>query len=281
MDRSRKSRLGTGEVDRGMRHGSRPARCPAPRAARGSAGSSVGGSARRPPGCRVVAEHLSAVAPISWARSTAFTMPVANGRWAPRRRPSEASGASYDAGAMHHDLLTALRALADLARLRIAGRLAGGPASEAELAADLGLPPRAAVRRQPRQARRGGSRVGRRRRPGARATRSGPRPSTSWVGACAELEPDAQAGDGTGVGLAGEHLPTDVARVLRGYFEADRLTTIPGPAGPSDWSCLRYPRDRCFTEDRLVSGEGGQPAAGDLPSDVAALRRVTWSTRGC
>ena len=40
------------------------------------------------PGRRVVGEDLAgALAPISWARSAALTMPSARGRWAPRRRP--------------------------------------------------------------------------------------------------------------------------------------------------------------------------------------------------
>src|SRR6478752_6344360 len=41
-----------------------------------------------------------AVAPISWARSTALTMPWPSGRWAPRRRPSGSIGECYDASPM-------------------------------------------------------------------------------------------------------------------------------------------------------------------------------------
>ena len=50
------------------------------------ASSSIGGSARRRQAVGLSVQIWSASAPISWARSTARTMPVASGRWAPMRR---------------------------------------------------------------------------------------------------------------------------------------------------------------------------------------------------
>jgi hypothetical protein len=44
-----------------------------------------------------------AVAPIVDARSTAAASPDATDRWAPSRRPSGSTDASYDAGTMAHD----------------------------------------------------------------------------------------------------------------------------------------------------------------------------------
>ena len=50
-----------------------------------------GGSARRRQAVGLSAKIWIALAPISCARSTALTIPAPSGRWAPRRRPSEAS----------------------------------------------------------------------------------------------------------------------------------------------------------------------------------------------
>jgi len=171
---------------------------------------------------------------------------------------------------MDHDLLTALRALADPTRLRIAGRLAGGPASEAELATDLDLPP-AVVRRQLAKLVEAGLVSAGSGDPGARhALRL---EAVSAVGRrLAELEPDARADSGPGVGPAGEPLPTDVARVLRGYFEADRLTTIPA-RGSKRLVVLRYLRDRIFTEDRPYPEKEVNQRLAIFHPDVASLRR--------
>jgi DNA-binding transcriptional ArsR family regulator len=171
---------------------------------------------------------------------------------------------------MDHDLLTALRALADPTRLRIAGRLAGGPASEAELAADLGLP-LAAVRRQLAKLVEAGLVSDGGDDHGARHTLR--IEAVNAVGRrLAELEPDAQTETGPGVGPAGERLPTDVARVLRGYFEADRLTTIPA-TGSKRLVVLRYLRDRIFTEDRPYPEKEVNQRLAIFHPDVAALRR--------
>jgi DNA-binding transcriptional ArsR family regulator len=171
---------------------------------------------------------------------------------------------------MDHDLLIALRALADPTRLRIAGRLAGGAASEAELAADLDLPP-AVIRRQLAKLVEAGLVSA------SAADTSGRHAlrieAVSAVGRrLADLEPDARAETGPGVGPAGEDLPADVARVLRGYFEADRLTTIPA-TGSKRLVVLRYLRDRCFTEDRAYPEKEVNQRLAIFHPDVASLRR--------
>ena len=57
-------------------------------AARGTRAISGDGSARRRQAVGLSLKIWSAVAPISAARSAALTMPSAEARWAPRRRPS-------------------------------------------------------------------------------------------------------------------------------------------------------------------------------------------------
>jgi DNA-binding transcriptional ArsR family regulator len=171
---------------------------------------------------------------------------------------------------MDHDMLTALRALADPTRLRLAGYLAGMPATESDLAADLGLPG-ATVRRQ----------LAKLVDAGLVATtddhhgvRHALRPEA--IGALgrrlAALEPDARSDAGPGVGPAGEPLPADVAHVLRGFFEADRLTTIPATEAKR-LIVLRYLRDRCFTEDRPYPEKEVNQRLAIFHPDVASLRR--------
>jgi hypothetical protein len=171
---------------------------------------------------------------------------------------------------MDHDMLTALRALADPTRLRLAGRLADKPATESDLAADLGLPG-ATVRRQ----------LAKLVDAGLVATtdddhgvRHALRPEA--IGALgrrlAALEPDARSDAGPGVGPAVEPLPADVAHVLRGFFEADRLTTIPATEAKR-LIVLRYLRDRCFTEDRPYPEKEVNQRLAIFHSDVASLRR--------
>ena len=171
---------------------------------------------------------------------------------------------------MDHDLLTALRALADPTRLRIAGRLAGHAASETDLAADLGLAP-GTLRRQLARLVDAGLVSVSGEGPGARhALRL---EAVAALGRrLAELEPDAREPSGPGVGPAGEDLPADVARVLRAFFEADRLTTIPA-TGSKRLVVLQYLRDRCFTEDRAYPEKEVNQRLAIFHPDVAALRR--------
>jgi DNA-binding transcriptional ArsR family regulator len=171
---------------------------------------------------------------------------------------------------MDHDLLTALRALADPTRLRLAGRLAGRPATESDLAAELGLSG-ATVRRQLTQLVDAGLVAV---TDDVHGVRYALRPEAIGAlgRALAALEPDAHVDSGPGVGPAGEALPADVARVLRGFFEADRLTTIPATESKR-LVVLHYLRDRCFTKDRpYLEKEVNQRLAIFHP-DVASLRR--------
>ena len=74
------------------------------------------------------------------------------------------------------------------------------------------------------------------------------------------------------VGPDGRPLPGDVARILRGYVDDDRLTAIPANLAQRE-VVLTYLRDRCFTEDRpYPEKEVNQRLALFYP-DVAALRR--------
>ena len=57
------------------------------------------GSARRRQAVGLSVKICSASAPISWARSTAFTIPPPSGRWAPSRRPSGSMAAIVRCGA--------------------------------------------------------------------------------------------------------------------------------------------------------------------------------------
>ena len=60
--------------------------------------------------------------------------------------------------------------------------------------------------------------------------------------------------------------------MLRGYFEADRLTTIPA-TGSKRLVVLRYLRDRIFTEDRAYPEKEVNQRLAIFHPDVAALRR--------
>jgi DNA-binding transcriptional ArsR family regulator len=171
---------------------------------------------------------------------------------------------------MDHDMLTALRALADPTRLRLAGRLGGEPATESDLAADLGLSG-ATVRRQLAKLVDAGLVAA---IDDGHGVRHALRPEA--IGALgrrlAALEPDARSDAGPGVGPAGEPLPADVARVLRSFFEADRLTTIPATESKRI-VVLRYLRDRCFTEDRPYPEKEVNQRLAIFHPDVASLRR--------
>ncbi len=171
---------------------------------------------------------------------------------------------------MDHDLLTALRALVDPSRLRIAGRLSAGPASETDLARELGLPPPALRRQLAKLVDAGLVSVSGEGQGARHALR--PEALGALGRRLAELEPDARGESGPGVGPAGEDLPPDVARVLRAFFEADRMTTIPA-SGTKRLVVLRYLRDRCFPEDRAYPEKEVNQRLAIFHPDVAALRR--------
>ena len=73
-------------------------------------------------------------------------------------------------------------------------------------------------------------------------------------------------------GPAGEPLPPDVERVLRGFFKDGRLTTIPAKERKR-LVVLRYLRDQVFTEDRTYQEAEVNQRLALFHRDVAALRR--------
>ncbi len=175
---------------------------------------------------------------------------------------------------MDHDLLAALKTFTDPTRLRIIGRLATSPATSAELVEALDLSP-AVVRRH----------LGRLTAAGlvaeATSTPTAPIRFTLRIEALDDLgrrlaalddDADAAAASGPGVGPAGEVMPADEAKILRGFFERDRLVAIPSQHS-KQLVVLRYLRDRCFTEDRTYPEKEVNQRLALFHPDVATLRR--------
>jgi len=73
-------------------------------------------------------------------------------------------------------------------------------------------------------------------------------------------------------GPAGEPLPPETAKVLRGFFKDGRLVTIPARASKR-LVVVRYLRDRVFTEDRAYPEAEVNQQLALFHRDVAALRR--------
>ncbi len=170
--------------------------------------------------------------------------------------------------AMEPVLLAALKALADPMRLRIAGRLADAAMTEAALAAALRSSPGAIRRHLERLAAVG--LVERHETAGEvryRLRIDGFHALGRRIAAA-----DGSGDPGPGVGPDGSPLPADVARVLRGYFDDDRLTAIPANLGKRT-IVLTYLRDRCFIEDRPYPEKEVNQRLGLFHPDVATLRR--------
>ncbi len=68
-------------------------------------------------------------------------------------------------------------------------------------------------------------------------------------------------------------LPTEVARVLRGFFAERPARRRSRPSGANACVVLRYLRDRCFTEDRPYPEKEVNQRLALFHPDVAALRR--------
>lgn len=165
------------------------------------------------------------------------------------------------------DVIAALKALNDPTRLRIVGRLAARPASNEQLAADLGLPARVVVR-QVDLLRRSGV-VG----PPGRT----PAPvlvlridTLHAIGrALAEHE---RASTGHRATDLGEHVTDDDARILRGYLEDGRLTAIPAQSGKRS-VVLRWLLEQVFREEREYPEKEINQRLALFHPDVASLRR--------
>jgi DNA-binding transcriptional ArsR family regulator len=175
---------------------------------------------------------------------------------------------------MDHTTLQALRALTDATRLRIVGRLATAPASAATLGGELDLSP-GVVRRQLGLLISAGlvAEVS-----AANDTGTEPRyrvrsETLDGLGrALAATEQGDGVAAGPGIGPAGESMPPEDARVLRGFFAEDRLVSIPAH-GSKRLVVLRYLRDRCFVEDRPYPEKEVNQRLALFHPDVAALRR--------
>ena len=174
---------------------------------------------------------------------------------------------------MDHELLLALKALADPNRLRVAGACAGAPRTAPELSAELRMPEPAIRRHLDRLVAAGLVEitpagddqpiaryslrvdaihaVGR--RLGAIEVDDPPAPDLTWR-------------DGT-------PLPPDEAKIVRGFLRDDRLTTIPSQE-KKRLIVVRYLFDRVFTEDRPYPEKEVNQGLALFHPDVATLRRA-------
>jgi biotin operon repressor len=168
---------------------------------------------------------------------------------------------------MDPDLLAALKALSDPQRLRIVGLLAGRPTSQESLATELGMP-LAAVVRHVRVLRSVGL-----------VTPDGPARGARVVlrldtlqGIGRQLDELEHGSEPVPTGPDGEPIALDDAKVLRGYVEEGRLTTIPAQE-KKRLVVLRWLRDRVFTEDRDYPEKEVNQRLAMFHPDVASLRR--------
>ena len=168
---------------------------------------------------------------------------------------------------MDTQLAGAIRCLSDPTRLRIVGRLAGGPASLEQLSAELGLTMSVVVRQ-----------VGLLRRvglvrPSGRGPLTGPftlrLDTLQEIGRALDVREEVPLDPG---------LPAEDAKVLRGYLEDGRLTTIPA-RGSKRLVVLRWLRDLVFTEDRDYPEKEVNQRIALVHPDVAALRRYLVDER--
>jgi hypothetical protein len=170
---------------------------------------------------------------------------------------------------MDADLLPALKALSDPQRLRILGFLAGRPSSADVLAAELALPLAVVVRHvrvlrtvglvKPDGSARGASLVLR-------------VDTLQKIGR--QLDEMEHGADRSGpTGPDGEALASEDAKVLRGYLEDGRLTTIPAQE-KKRLVILRWLRDQVFTEDREYPEKEVNQRLAVFHPDVASLRRA-------
>ncbi len=170
---------------------------------------------------------------------------------------------------MDADLLTTLKALSDASRLRIVGLLAARPCAVEELGAALGLSPGTVVHHLKRlQA----------------AGLVASRPRHPYVEYSLRLERLHAVGRHLGEiertnepsaslpGPDGRALPAFEAKVLRAFFDGDRLVSIPAQE-KKKLVVLRYLLERCFAEDRAYPEKEVNQRLALFHPDVASLRR--------
>jgi len=174
---------------------------------------------------------------------------------------------------MDEDLLATLKALADASRLRIVGLLAARPYAVEELAAAVGLSPGTVVHHLKRLE-------------AAGLVEAKPRhPYVEYslrterlhaIGRqLGELE---RAREEAAVlpGPDGRPVPAFEAKVLRSFFEGDRLVSIPAQE-KKKLVVLRHLLERCFPEDRAYPEKEVNQRLALLHPDVASLRRYLVS----
>jgi DNA-binding transcriptional ArsR family regulator len=171
--------------------------------------------------------------------------------------------------AMDQDLLTTLKALSDASRLRIVGLLVARSYAVEELAAALDLSPGTVVHHLKRL---------------HAAGLVDSRASHPYVEYSLRLERLHAVGRKLDEiertteqvvvlpGPDGQPLPAFDAKVLRSFFEDDRLVSIPAQE-KKKLVVLRYLRDRCFTEDRAYPEKEVNQRLALFHPDVASLRR--------
>jgi hypothetical protein len=172
---------------------------------------------------------------------------------------------------MDRETIAALKALTDSTRLRIAGRLAAAPATTEDLVGELGLPMGVVVRQ-----------LGLLRRAGLLGEASPWSLRLDTLQAMGrsldELERSAEEAAPPLAGPDGQPLPPEDARVLRGYLEDGRLTTIPA-SNRKRLVVLNWLRDQVFTEDRGYEEKEVNQRLALFHPDVAALRRYMVDER--
>lgn len=165
--------------------------------------------------------------------------------------------------------LAAAKALTERTRLRILGRLAAGSATVEELGRELQLS-RSALDRH----------LGVLRRADLVRT-EGPKEShrlaldpvrLNAIGRALDTLESADQPGPPMTGPDGAPLPADDARVIRAFFEGDRLREIPAQE-KKRLVVLRYLRDRSFVEDRAYPEKEVNQRLGLFHRDVASLRR--------
>ena len=190
---------------------------------------------------------------------------------------------------MDAELLSGLRALADLQRLRLVARLADGPADAQRLADELRLP-LPAVRRQLETLAQAGLVEARPEPPGAWAARpdrigelgrglAALRREAELAGA---VEPPGGAwphdGEPLADTLARLALTPDEAKTLRSFLVDGRLVSIPAQPRRRD-VVLRFLLERVFTEDRDYPEKEVNQRLALFHPDVASLRRYLVDER--
>jgi hypothetical protein len=165
---------------------------------------------------------------------------------------------------MDRELIATLKLLSDVGRLRLVGQLAAGPANARELADALRMPIATVIRQ-----------VGLLRR-FALVRPVGERfelrlDTLQSIGRRLD-ELEARAPLPLMVGPDGRPLPDEDAKVLRGYLDDGRLTTIPATERKRR-VVVRWLRDQVFTEDRGYPEKEVNQRLALYHPDVASLRR--------